>query len=321
MVSLNVSLTQHKKLTAMSMPPLYALRAFETAARLGSFSKAAAALHVTPGAISRHISTLEAWFDCRLFTRQGPKVELTDAGRQLASALAENFTAIDSACQTLRHQAGKLRLKSPSTLTMRWLLDVLQRFRQHHPRPVIEMSSVWMDRDSIDFSREPYDCAILLGDGHFGEETCHRLLFAEWLVPICAPAMVEAARQGLSACPLIHPTTDRRDWRRWLQHAGALSPTEIHRGIVFDSLEQGTMAAMSGHGVSVGDLFLSLEAIRSGLLALPFPQAVATGEGYYLVWPKKTLNPQPVALLYQFLLEHIPAPFPDGITRLGQAPK
>ena len=84
MVSLNVSLTQHKKLTAMSMPPLYALRAFETAARLGSFSKAAAALHVTPGAISRHISTLEAWFDCRLFTRQGPKVELTDAGRQLA---------------------------------------------------------------------------------------------------------------------------------------------------------------------------------------------------------------------------------------------
>jgi DNA-binding transcriptional LysR family regulator len=189
----------------------------------------------------------------------------------------------------LRHQAGKLRLKSPSTFTMRWLLDVLQRFRQQHPRPVIEMSSVWMDRDSVDFSREPYDCAILLGDGHFGEETCHRLLFAEWLVPICAPAMVEAARQRLSACPLIHPTTDRRDWRRWLQHAGALSQTGINQGIVFDSLEQGTMAAMSGHGVSVGDLFLSLEAIRSGLLALPFPQAVATGEGYYLVWPKRRL--------------------------------
>ena len=78
---------------------------------------------------------------------------------------------------------------------------------------------------------------------------------------------------------------------------------------------------MCGHGVSVGDLFLSLQAIRSGLLALPFPQAVATGEGYYLVWPKKRLNPQPVALLYHFLLEHIPAPFPDGLTRLGQPPK
>ncbi|HAT2177122.1 TPA: LysR family transcriptional regulator, partial [Raoultella ornithinolytica] len=56
-------------------------------------------------------------------------------------------------------------------------------------------------------------------------------------------------------------------------------------------------------------------------LALPFTQAVATGEGYYLVWPKKRLNPQPVALLYHFLLEHIPAPFPDGLTRLGQPPK
>ncbi|MFK3703776.1 LysR substrate-binding domain-containing protein [Klebsiella sp. NPDC088457] len=304
----------------MSMPPLYALRAFETASRLGSFSKAAAALHVTPGAISRHISTLEAWFECQLFTRQGPKVTITDAGRQLATALEENFAAIDRACQTLRRQAGRLRLKSPSTLTMRWLLDVLQQFRQQHQRPVIEMSSVWMDRDSVDFRQEPYDCAILLGDGNFGEDKCQGLLFAEWLIPVCAPAMVEAARQGLASCPLIHPTPDRRDWRRWRQHAGPQSGIDITQGIVFDSLEQGNMAAMSGHGVSVGDLFLSLPAICSGLLALPFTQAVATGDGYYLVWPKNTLNPQPIAQLYAFLLAHLPTPFPDGLLRRGEAP-
>jgi DNA-binding transcriptional LysR family regulator len=86
------------------------------------------------------------------FTRQGPKVTLTDAGRQLASALAENFSSIDG-LPGLRHQAGKLRLKAPSTLSMRWLLDVLQLFRQQHQRPEIEMSSLWMDRDSVDFTR------------------------------------------------------------------------------------------------------------------------------------------------------------------------
>lgn len=303
----------------MTMPPLYALRAFETAARLGSFSKAAAALNVTPGAVSRHVSTLESWFECRLFLRHGPKVTLTDSGTQLAKALEESFLSIERACRALRRQAGKLRLKAPSTLTMCWLLDVLQLFRQQHQRPEVEMSSLWMDRDSVDFTQEPFDCAILLGDGNFGEENNRSLLFAEWLIPLCAPGMVAQARQNLAACTLIHPSTDRRDWRRWLQHDERPAPN-IAQGIVFDTLEQGTMAAMSGHGVSIGDLLLNLPAIRAGLLALPFSTAIATGEGYYFVWPKNTLSPQPIALLQRFLNQHIPGPLPADVIRQGAAP-
>lgn len=303
----------------MTMPPLYALRAFETAARLGSFSKAAAALNVTPGAVSRHVSTLESWFECRLFLRHGPKVTLTDSGTQLAKALEESFLSIERACRALRRQAGKIRLKAPSTLTMRWLLDVLQLFRQQHQRPEVEMSSLWMDRDCVDFTQEPFDCAILLGDGNFGEENNRSLLFAEWLIPLCAPGMVAQARQNLAACTLIHPSTDRRDWRRWLQHDERPAPN-IAQGIVFDTLEQGTMAAMSGHGVSIGDLLLNLPAIPAGLLALPFSTAIATGEGYYFVWPKNTLSPQPIALLQRFLNQHIPGPLPADVIRQDAAP-
>jgi DNA-binding transcriptional LysR family regulator len=120
--------------------------------------------------------------------------------------------------------------------------------------------------------------------------------------------MMEQASQDLSACTLIHPSTDRRDWRRWLQHDDRLAPN-IDQGIVFDSLEQGTMAAMSGHGVSIGDL-LNLPAIRAGLLALALLHSVATGESYYLVWPKNTLCPQPIALLHRFLNQHIPGAAP-----------
>ena len=202
---------------------------------------------------------------------------------------------------------------------MRWLLDVLQLFRQQHQRPEVEMSSLWMDRDSVDFTQEPFDCAILLGDGNFGEENNRSLLFAEWLIPLCAPGMVAQARQNLAACTLIHPSTDRRDWRRWLQHDERPAPN-IAQGIVFDTLEQGTMAAMSGHGVSIGDLLLNLPAIRAGLLALPFSTAIATGEGYYFVWPKNTLSPQPIALLQRFLNQHIPGPLPADVIRQGAAP-
>ena len=75
----------------MSLPPLYALRAFEVAARLNSFSKAAETLNITPGAVSRHVRTLELWFDCELFKRQGPRVEVTEAGRVLAGQLIAPF--------------------------------------------------------------------------------------------------------------------------------------------------------------------------------------------------------------------------------------
>lgn len=300
----------------MSLPPLYALRAFEVAARLGSFSKAAALLNVTPGAVSRHIRTLETWFDCELFRRNGPRVEVTEAGRALASQLTEGFQCLEQACYAFRSGSGELRLKAPSTLTMRWLLDELNAFREKNSTPVIEISSVWMDTDTVDFSREPYDCAILLGNGRFGPETESGLLFDEWLIPVCAPKLVGQGRTDIYSCELIHPSSDRRDWRRWLKRTGKFGDLSIARGKVFDTLEQGNLAAISGHGISIGDLLLSLPAIKNGLLALPYREAVATGDAYWLVWPKGTQRRKNIKLLYKWLKEAAPGQIPEGIKRL-----
>ncbi|MFP1723533.1 LysR substrate-binding domain-containing protein [Lonsdalea quercina] len=290
----------------MSLPPLYALRAFEAAARMGSFSKAAVILNITPGAVSRHIHTLEAWFDCELFERHGPRVRVNDAGTVLAAQLTEGFMSIERACLAFRSNSHSLRLKAPSTLTMRWLLDVLNAFRERYIKPEIEITSVWMDTDTVDFSREPYDCAILLGNGDFGKSTESRLLFREWLVPICSPSMLNAAQTSLPECDLIHPSPDRRDWRRWLKRTGLYPGLNVNGGKVFDTLEQGNLAALSGHGVSVGDLLLSLAAIDSGLLALPFKEAIATGDGYYLVWPENSSKNKNIAFLLDWLKLNAP---------------
>lgn len=297
----------------MPLPPLYALRAFEAAARMESFSKAAEILNITPGAVSRHIRTLEGWFGCELFTRQGPKVSVNDAGAILAAQLTEGFLTIERACLAFRSNSQSLRLKAPSTLTMRWLLDVLHTFRQRYDRPQVEITSVWMDTDTVDFSREPYDCAILLGNGDFGQFTESRLLFREWLIPVCSPAMLEAAQQSLPECELIHPSPDRRDWRRWLRRTGHFPGLDVNRGKVFDTLEQGNLAALSGHGVSVGDLLLSLAAIESGLLAVPFREAVATGDGYYLVWPANSAKKTETGILLNALKQQAPTRPENGL--------
>ncbi len=310
---LRFTVSKTQKGCYMSLPPLYALRAFEAAARLGSFSKAASLLNVTPGAVSRHIRTLEAWFECELFRRNGPRVEVNEAGRALASQLTEGFQSLERACYAFRSSSCELRLKAPTTLTMRWLLDVLKAFREKNSTPVIEISSVWMDTDTVDFLREPYDCAILLGNGRFGPGTESRPLFDEWLIPLCAPVLVEQARRDIYSCELIHPSSDRRDWRRWLQRTGKFGDLNIARGKVFDTLEQSNLAAISGHGIAVGDLLLSLEAIKSGMLAVPFSEAVATGDGYWFVWPTGKPYSKNIALLYEWLKDAVPSQIPEGI--------
>lgn len=172
---------------ASSLPPLYALRAFESAARTGSFTLAAEELHLTPSAVSKHIKTLEQHFGCRLFQRNGPRIEVTPQGKIFAAELQQGFGRIEQACELFRSHRDLLRLKAPSTLTMRWLLDCLSRFRQTAQAFDVQAASVWMDIDSVDFFSEPYDCAILLGNGHFGANTAAAKLFDEWLIPICAP--------------------------------------------------------------------------------------------------------------------------------------
>lgn len=71
------------------LPPLYALRAFEAAARLSSFTRAGEELSITQSAISRHIRTLEEHFACRLFVRSGRTLQLTEAGRVLLPGCAK----------------------------------------------------------------------------------------------------------------------------------------------------------------------------------------------------------------------------------------
>ena len=71
------------------LPPLYALRAFEAAARHSSFTRAAEELSITQSAVSRHIRTLEEHFACRLFHRSGRNLQLTESARLILPGFAK----------------------------------------------------------------------------------------------------------------------------------------------------------------------------------------------------------------------------------------
>jgi len=302
------------------LAPLYALRAFEAAARHGSFTRAADELAITQSAVSHHVRTLEQHFACRLFERQGRNLQLTEPARLLLPGLRDGFDALERACTTLRADDAVLRLKAPSTLTMRWLLARLSRFRLQNADIEVQLTSAWMDVDKVDFQHEPFDCAVLLGNGEFPDEWGSTLLFAEWLIPVCAP---EAAQDGpwdlarLQGAELVHPTPDRRDWRQWLQAMGLAEQVPLKGGQVFDTLELGMVAAARGYGVSIGDLVLVAEDVAQGRLGLPWPCAVPSGSSYYLVWPRTRRGQERYLRLRDYLVGEVAAMQLPAVQRIA----
>ena len=292
------------------LPPLYALRAFEAAARHASFTRAAEELAITQSAVSRHIRTLEEHFACRLFERKGRSLQLTEPARMILPGLREGFDSLERACATLRVDDSILCLKAPSTLTMRWLLARLSRFRLQNPDVEVQLTSAWMDVDKVDFNHEPFDCAVLLSSGGFSDEWESVELFAEWLIPVSAPS---AAAEGpwdlarLRGAELLHPTPDRRDWRRWLHAMGLEQDVPLKGGQVFDTLELGIVAATRGYGISIGDLVMVAEDVEEGRIGLPWPSAVPSGQSYYLVWPKARRGQDRLRRLRDYLLAEVAA--------------
>ncbi|WP_258054221.1 LysR family transcriptional regulator, partial [Pseudomonas aeruginosa] len=92
------------------LPSLNALRCFEAAARLENFSRAAEALCLTHGAISRAVRTLEEELGCALFERRGQRVFLSEAGRRLLAGTGPALDLIERTGETLRAEAGPTAL-------------------------------------------------------------------------------------------------------------------------------------------------------------------------------------------------------------------
>ncbi|QXI33672.1 LysR substrate-binding domain-containing protein [Pseudomonas promysalinigenes] len=292
------------------LPALYALRAFEAAARLNSFTRAGEELSITQSAVSRHIHTLEHHFGCKLFVRSGRNLQLTEAARMLLPGVREGFAALERACDTLRGEDDILRMKAPSTLTMRWLLARLSHFRHLQPGNEVQLTSAWMDVDHVDFNQEPFDCAVLLSDGVFPADWEVRRLFPELLIPVGAPDLLKHGpwdERRLAGIELLHPTPDKRDWREWLERMGLSDQVSIKGGQVFDTLELGMIAAARGYGVSMGDLLMVAEDVAQGRLSLPWPTAVPSGLDYYLVWPRTRPGGERLRRLSLFLQEEAAA--------------
>ncbi len=292
------------------LPPLYALRAFEMAARLGSFTKAADHLCLSQSAVSHHIKNLENHLECKLFQRNGKTLSLTKKGEQLSSGLRDAFMLIEKACYKNPGEASVINIKTPTSLTARWLLSITHSYNKQSSSTSIQISSHWMEPDEVDFHSEPFDGAILLSNGDFPDHVVPIKLFDEWLVPTCSSDFLNEHAESFKSVknpPLLHPSLDKRDWKKWLDKTGYKSNFNVEEGMTFDTLDQGITAAHQGLGISIADLSMIKNDLENHRLHIPFPYAVHSGMGYYFVHPKHSSHQALLEEFISFLFWHLPS--------------
>src|SRR6202043_3010005 len=181
-----------EKLISMNghLPPLSALRAFEAAARLKSFSRAADELSVTPAAISHQIHALEQDLGVSLFRRLNRPVELTASARVLLPGLTDAFAGIQASVRRLRahNDTGTLTVTASPSFAAKWLVLRLHRFQEQCPQIDVRISAT---DDVVDLSKGDFDIAIRYGTGNYPGLAIELLLKNE-VFPACSPQLLAA---------------------------------------------------------------------------------------------------------------------------------
>ena len=285
---------------ARRLPSLNALKAFEAAARHGSFTQAADELFVTHAAISRHIRDLEDWLGTQLFLRTGRGVQLTEAGRRFGGKLTPLF---DGMAEATREAAAvgdvrQLKVSVEPSIASRWLVARLGGFGELHPD--IELA-IDPTNSLADFRSGEADLGIRYGRGNWDDVEMVRLSHVV-IFPVCAPRLTADAPDlkpdGLSNYNLLHE--DRKQWwADWLRQAG-VAGVEDWRGTVFHN-HLAIEAAEAGQGFALGDQILCTDALLDGRLKRPFGLDLTDHGSYWIVRAKGSKETAPARAFREWL--------------------
>lgn len=263
------------------LPSLNGVRAFEAAARRGSFAAAAAELNVSPAAISRLVQLLEKRLGVALFERKANRLSLTEAGRIYQTGLTPIFDALAALTVQVTAQAGTrlLTVGVGPTFAIRWLIPRLADFRRREP----DIEVCFTTGGAAAPFRDDWTCGITLGTGEWPGLVAERL-FAADLTPVCAPKLAVRLKQpaDLKGTSLLRVAHAPEDWPLWLKAAGV--GRLAARGPQFDYYGQALQAAVDGVGVAMGIRPYIDDDIAAGRLVAPFALSVPKGKEWYLVY-------------------------------------
>lgn len=296
------------------LPPLAAIRIFAVAARHLSFTKAAAELGMTQGAVSYQIKQLEDRIGTKLFRRLTRRLVLTETGQRLAPPVRDALAQLADAFAAVRTQEDSvLRITALHTFAAHWLVPRLGRFEQAYPQ-----YSVWLDTSNrvIDLVAEQVDIAIRAGSGHWPGLTVEPLM-PVMMAPMASPALLASiggakSPRDLLKLPLFRESDDA--WEAWFALAGHAVPPGVAQGTRLDNRQMMGRAAVEGQGVALLVPAFYAEDLAAGRLVQPFPQLLVFSDWHYYLVYAKSHRPLPKIQAFCSWILHELAAAPEPLS-------
>ena len=294
------------------MIDLRLIETFIQAARRESFSGAAKALGVSPGAVSQNIKTLEERLSTRLFTRTTRQVKLTPEGQRFLQRCAPAVEALSDAATALQedHAAfrGTLRVTSTTAFGRAHVLPALASFQAAHPELTVELS---LTDGFVDLVAEEFDLAIRAGILPDSDYIARLLLpvtpmvcvSPDYLEKVGTPKTIEELTQhrliGMRSNPSQRvfswefAQAGRRDTRR----------VEISPCIVVNDPEALAIGIADAAGIGQLGSNLALPLIATGKAVHLFAETTVQSRGIYAVYPTKRYAPLKLTSFIEHLTE------------------
>jgi LysR family transcriptional regulator, glycine cleavage system transcriptional activator len=286
------------------LPSLNAMRAYEAAARHLSFTRAAEELHVSQGAVSHHVKTLEDQLETKLFDRRPGGLALSEAGAAYLPVLRDAFDRLAQGTADLRRRRASniLTVSISPNFAARWLVHRLGDFATAHPDIDLRISATM---EHIDFAMGDLDVAVRHGDGHWPGLHVTPLI-SEEVFPVLSPALLERGGplnepDDLRHYTLLHDLSSR-GWKEWLAMAGA-KHVNAEKGPYINLTSVALDAAATGQGVALARRALATQDLLAGRLIRPFAQALTSDRGYFIVCPEATADKPKIARFREWLLD------------------
>jgi DNA-binding transcriptional LysR family regulator len=279
---------------------------FVQAADAGSFTGAAARLHLSSSAVSKSVARLEGRLGVRLFARSTRSLALTEAGRRYLETcqrvlleLAESEAALAQSAEP----AGHLRLGLPASFGRLCVMPLLLAFGQQYSnlRPHVTFTDRF-----VDLQEEGLDLAVRIGGPAWWPASLAHVHLGDEKLILCATPEYLARR----ATPHAIADLGRHDCIVYARPDGATSPwlfaspggqaerrTPQHRLAVGDG-ESLVAAVLAHQGIAQLATWLVREHLASGRVVQLMPETAINGLPLHLVWPLgRPMAPKTAALL------------------------
>jgi len=275
------------------LPPLNSLKAFEASARHKNFTKAAEELFVTQGAVSKQVKTLEDYLGITVFERKHHNLSLTENGRTYLVSINNALNIIEQATDGIvqnDNQVDVLNIKISPTLSNKWLIPLIDKFKDKFPNIniSIEASDCATDYDTI--YTIPADIAICTVRAKIWKHVIAEKIMDEELLPICAPHLKISESsinnlEDLLKHNLLMHTKRPNMWEEYLSTIG-FNNVSIKHSMAFGHFYMLIQAAIDGMGMALIPKILIEEELKQNKLVTAFYSKFDSPYHCYLIYPK-----------------------------------